>query len=92
MIVSKIKKGTKRICDNCSAKFYDLLKKPIFCPVCAKEYTHRDNNDFAVTHQPSGNFNKNESDKEIDDLSKEENIENNDEEIISLEEVEEENN
>jgi len=26
--------GTKRLCGNCSAKFYDLHKTPIVCPKC----------------------------------------------------------
>jgi uncharacterized protein (TIGR02300 family) len=26
--------GTKRICGNCGAKFYDLSKTPIVCPKC----------------------------------------------------------
>jgi uncharacterized protein (TIGR02300 family) len=33
--VSKAELGTKRICGNCSAKFYDLLKNPIVCPKCS---------------------------------------------------------
>ncbi|MFO1190195.1 MAG: TIGR02300 family protein [Alphaproteobacteria bacterium] len=26
--------GTKRICQNCSARFYDLKRSPPVCPVC----------------------------------------------------------
>ncbi len=26
--------GTKRLCQNCGAKFYDLSKTPIVCPKC----------------------------------------------------------
>jgi uncharacterized protein (TIGR02300 family) len=26
--------GTKRICSGCAAKFYDLGKNPIVCPIC----------------------------------------------------------
>ncbi|NIQ94546.1 MAG: TIGR02300 family protein, partial [Desulfuromonadales bacterium] len=26
--------GTKRICPSCSARFYDLEKRPIECPKC----------------------------------------------------------
>ena len=26
--------GTKRLCSNCGAKFYDLSKTPIVCPKC----------------------------------------------------------
>jgi uncharacterized protein (TIGR02300 family) len=26
--------GTKRLCQSCGAKFYDLLRSPITCPKC----------------------------------------------------------
>jgi uncharacterized protein (TIGR02300 family) len=32
--VAKPELGTKRLCTNCSAKFYDLNKTPIVCPKC----------------------------------------------------------
>jgi uncharacterized protein (TIGR02300 family) len=32
--VTKPELGTKRICAGCNAKFYDLLKAPIVCPMC----------------------------------------------------------
>jgi uncharacterized protein (TIGR02300 family) len=32
--VTKPELGTKRICGNCSSKFYDLHKSPIVCPTC----------------------------------------------------------
>jgi uncharacterized protein (TIGR02300 family) len=32
--VAKPDLGTKRLCGNCSAKFYDLDKNPIVCPKC----------------------------------------------------------
>ena len=32
--MAKTKLGEKRICSKCSAKFYDLEKKPIVCPAC----------------------------------------------------------
>ena len=33
--------GTKRICQDpsCEAKFYDLLRSPIICPVCGQVFT-----------------------------------------------------
>src|SRR5947209_16102163 len=34
-IVAKPELGTKRMCANCGAKFYDLNKDPIVCPKCA---------------------------------------------------------
>lgn len=30
--------GTKQICPNCQAKFYDLGKRPAHCPKCAHEF------------------------------------------------------
>jgi uncharacterized protein (TIGR02300 family) len=33
--VAKPDLGTKRLCGNCGAKFYDLNKDPIICPKCA---------------------------------------------------------
>jgi uncharacterized protein (TIGR02300 family) len=32
--VAKPELGTKRLCGNCGAKFYDLGKDPIVCPKC----------------------------------------------------------
>lgn len=30
--------GTKRTCLECGAKFYDLMRSPIFCPKCGSEF------------------------------------------------------
>ena len=30
--------GTKQICPNCQAKFYDLGRRPAHCPKCAHEF------------------------------------------------------
>ncbi|WP_397420695.1 TIGR02300 family protein [Phenylobacterium sp.] len=30
--------GTKQICPNCQAKFYDLGKRPAHCPKCAHDF------------------------------------------------------
>ncbi len=32
--MAKPELGTKRLCGNCGAKFYDLSKDPIVCPKC----------------------------------------------------------
>src|SRR5205085_1794011 len=32
--MAKPELGTKRLCANCGAKFYDLNKDPIVCPKC----------------------------------------------------------
>lgn len=31
--------GVKRVCPNCSTRFYDLQKDPLTCPSCAHEFT-----------------------------------------------------
>ena len=36
--MTKPELGTKRLCANCSAKFYDLNKDPIVCPKCDTVY------------------------------------------------------
>lgn len=30
--------GTKRVCQSCGTKFYDLLREPIVCPKCRTEF------------------------------------------------------
>jgi uncharacterized protein (TIGR02300 family) len=37
--LAKPELGIKRQCANCSAKFYDLLKKPILCPKCSTVFS-----------------------------------------------------
>jgi len=36
--VSKPEWGTKRICQNCGTKFYDLQREHIVCPKCSTEF------------------------------------------------------
>lgn len=36
--MTKIEWGTKRTCQSCSARFYDLRKSPIVCPKCNATY------------------------------------------------------
>ena len=36
--MAKPELGTKRLCANCGAKFYDLNKDPIHCPKCDAVY------------------------------------------------------
>jgi uncharacterized protein (TIGR02300 family) len=31
-------RGTKRICQSCAAKYYDLNRTPILCPKCEAEF------------------------------------------------------
>ena len=37
--MAKPELGTKRLCGNCGAKFYDLSKNPIVCPKCDTVFT-----------------------------------------------------
>ena len=34
--------GTKRTCQSCAARFYDLNKAPIKCPKCGREHDRED--------------------------------------------------
>jgi uncharacterized protein (TIGR02300 family) len=36
--MSKPARGTKRVCPSCAARFYDLNRSPITCPVCQAVY------------------------------------------------------
>ena len=36
--MSKPARGTKRVCPSCGARFYDLNRSPIVCPVCQSIY------------------------------------------------------
>ena len=35
---TKALRGTKRVCDACAARFYDLSREPIVCPSCGVHY------------------------------------------------------
>lgn len=34
----KAARGTKRVCQNCGAKFYDLNRTPPVCPICQSTF------------------------------------------------------
>jgi uncharacterized protein (TIGR02300 family) len=36
---NKAARGTKRVCQACEVRFYDLLREPIVCPSCGAHYT-----------------------------------------------------
>jgi uncharacterized protein (TIGR02300 family) len=40
--VVKANWGTKRTCQNCGARFYDLNKSPIKCPKCGRDHDRED--------------------------------------------------
>jgi uncharacterized protein (TIGR02300 family) len=35
---TKAERGTKRVCQSCGSKFYDLHRDPIVCPICQTVY------------------------------------------------------
>ena len=35
-------RGTKRVCQNCGSKFYDLNRDPIVCPICQTVFQQQD--------------------------------------------------
>jgi uncharacterized protein (TIGR02300 family) len=35
----KAARGTKRVCQACEVRFYDLRRDPIVCPSCGAQYT-----------------------------------------------------
>ena len=43
--------GTKRDCQHCGARFYDLNKDPAYCPKCGTEY--RAHATTKVSHAPA---------------------------------------
>jgi uncharacterized protein (TIGR02300 family) len=36
---NKAARGTKRVCQACEVRFYDLMRSPIVCPSCGAQYT-----------------------------------------------------
>jgi uncharacterized protein (TIGR02300 family) len=38
LAVAKPEWGLKRVCQSCSAKFYDMLRNPIICPKCSATF------------------------------------------------------
>ncbi len=36
--MAKADLGTKRLCPNCGAKYYDLNRSPIICPKCGTQF------------------------------------------------------
>lgn len=88
--------GKKRVCQNCSTKFYDFNKKTsIKCPQCNEEHQIDEvdnvlaNNSITQFKNKSPEKEKISNDLEEDNFSAADDIEENDEEVISLNEVEE---
>ena len=76
--------GQKRICENCSTKFYDLNKKsPLICPHCEKEVIINDD----YTMQSVIINEKDEKIEAKDEFADIDNGDNSDDEVISLDEA-----
>jgi uncharacterized protein (TIGR02300 family) len=44
----KAARGTKRVCQNCGSKFYDLNRAPITCPICESIYQQTETRGKAI--------------------------------------------
>src|SRR5688572_13688807 len=44
----KAARGTKRVCQNCGSKFYDLNRAPITCPICDAVFQQQETRGKAV--------------------------------------------
>jgi len=76
--------GLKRICENCSTKFYDLNKiAPLICPHCEKEFIINDD----YTMQSVIINEKDEKIEAKDEFADIDNGDNSDDEVISLDEA-----
>ena len=58
--------GEKRVCGECSAKFYDLNKDPIICPKCGTEYDPVSSVIKAKSSRPAPEDAEDEEDKGVD--------------------------
>lgn len=58
--------GTKRICQSCGAKFYDLEKKPITCPKCEAVFNPEIVNKPKRGRKKAGDVKATDPDEEIE--------------------------
>ena len=79
--MSKPARGTKRVCPSCGARFYDLSRTPIVCPVCQAVYQ--------VTPPPSRRGERAQAGRGESWSSRRSKRSPESAEVISLEEVEE---
>lgn len=77
------KLGTKRVCEACGAKFYDLNKSPAVCPKCGHVY---DPAAAMATDEPVRDIAPTAEEKETDDDA----LEDGDDDALSLEDMAEE--
>lgn len=50
---NKAARGTKRVCQACQVRFYDLLRDPIVCPSCGAQHTPEIRQPFELGAQKS---------------------------------------
>lgn len=86
--------GKKRVCENCATRFYDLKKNPIICPICSQKYEINDfnfnNSSFSEITNDKKTGLKTTYGEEVEEISNQEIDTNSEDDVISIEEVPEE--
>ena len=81
--------GTKRVCENCEVKFYDLNKpSPLTCPQCKKEIIVEHNSLNIQPLQPIQQKTKQNTKDEFSEIENEDTTSDEEEDIISLDDAE----
>ena len=81
--------GTKRVCENCEVKFYDLNKvSPLTCPQCKTEIIAEDNSLNTQPLQPIQQKTKQNTKDEFTEIENEDVAADEEEDIISLDDAE----
>ena len=81
--------GTKRVCENCEVKFYDLNKvSPLTCPQCKTEIIVEDNSLNTQPLQPIQQKTKQNTKDEFTEIENEDVAADEEEDIISLDDAE----
>ncbi len=92
--MAKEKFGKKRLCPNCTTKFYDMLKEPpLRCPHCNEEVeilTPHLSDYFLQDSKRKQNEKSTSEEISVKDNVSSEEIETENDDIISLEEVDDE--
>ena len=81
--------GTKRVCENCEVKFYDLNKvSPLTCPQCKTEIIVEHNSLNIQPLQPIQQKTKQNTKDEFTEIENEDVAADEEEDIISLDDAE----
>ena len=81
--------GTKRVCENCEVKFYDLNKvSPLTCPQCKTEIIVEENSLNTQPLQPIQQKTKQNIKDEFSEIENEDTTSDEEEDIISLDDAE----